>query len=99
MIQPPKSGHYGAEAPVRDRLSPYRLLVYLLYMEDSAMVEPLGNLKIRLNTGEASRYFTMRSVVLWQQLFWLQDAGLVEKVDRGRKRGQAIITLLPVTRG
>jgi hypothetical protein len=99
MINFPATGHHGEEAPTRDRLSPYRLLVYLLYLEDSPMVEPLGELKVRLFTAQAARHFNMRNAALWEQLFWLEDAKLIKKVDRERKRGTAIIQLVEVKRG
>ncbi len=99
MIKFPATGSHGTEAPIRDRLSPYRLLVYLLYLEDSPIIEPIGDQKVRIHTAAAARLFEMRVSTLWEQLFWLEDAKLIKKVDRERKRGTAIITLLEVQRG
>lgn len=78
--------------PIRNRLIPFRILSYLLYSKaEWISVGKDGQLDIV--TGEAARELRLTSTKFWESLYWLEDAQLVEKVSKGRKRGVAHISL------
>ncbi len=83
--------------PQKDRLVPYKLLVYMLYASSSSFpaMQVLEPGRVRLKTGPASRMLKMKIVQLWEALYWLESAGMVLKVEKEHKRGTAIITLTP----
>lgn len=83
--------------PTKDRLVPYKLLAYLLYSGPRPWLQPLGGSRVRLRTGEASRFFRLKSSLLWQALYWLEEHELLEEVAKERKRGTAVLTLKPST--
>ena len=84
--------------PLKTRLIPYKVLGYLLYAEDREWLTPLGDGRVRIQTGEASRFFKQKSANFWEALYWLEQFKLVVKVEKERKKGSAIIHLVPVNR-
>ena len=81
---------------IRERLVPYRILAYMLYAPTASTewLSSAGTDKVRVSTGEASRSLRMRNAQLWEALYWLRDNQLIVDVEKERKRGSAIITLL-----
>jgi hypothetical protein len=84
---------------IRERLVPYRILAYMLYANPEALewLSSAGTDKVRVSTGDASRALRMRNAQLWDALYWLRDNQLILDVEKERKRGSAIITLLQPT--
>jgi hypothetical protein len=82
----------------RERLIPYRLLAYLLYAEDAPWIAPVGKRTVRLFTGDAARTLKLKVSLLWEALYWLKKAGLVESVAKEEKRGMALIVLKAPTK-
>jgi hypothetical protein len=82
---------------IRERLIPYRILAYLLYSQTSTWLERQGQGRVRLSTGPASRFLRLKSSLLWEALFWLQEKELVAAVVKEDKRGYALITLKGVS--
>ena len=76
---------------IRDRLIPYRILVYL-YESEAEWLEKLAPGKIRIKTGPASRAFYCTSAQFWDALRWLRDQKLI-KIQREAVRGVTIIKL------
>lgn len=83
--------------PTRDRLLPYKVLSYLLYTNGKPWLSPLGERKVRLVTGDAARFFRIKTTNLWDALYWLEKSGLVT-VEKEKKRGSALIQLKEVSR-
>lgn len=77
----------------RQRNMPYRILAYLLYSGPKDWLEVLGDGKVRVHTGPASRFLKIKNVDLWERLHWLADNGLLVSVRKERMRGSAIVFL------
>ncbi len=87
-----------AGKPIRNRVFPYQVLGYLLYMPDNDWCMTLDDLTLRLKTGAASRFFRCKISRLWEALYWLEQANLIQAVVKERKVGTVIIRLRPVKR-
>lgn len=87
-----------AASPIKDRLVPYKILGYLLYTEDKLWLETLGNGRVRLITGEAARFFRLKTSLLWEALYWLEKFKLITSVEKERKKGSVLITLREISR-
>lgn len=81
--------------PIKDRLTPYRLLAFLLYSPTQAShwIERIDNNQVRIYTGPCSRTFRLKIADIWQHIYWLEEQGLLEKVRKEKKRGTAVIRL------
>ena len=84
---------------IRQRLIPYRILAYLLYAPegDIPWIESISDDEVRVSTGDASRDLRLKNTNLWDALYWLEEAMLVKSVKKEKKRGSAVIKLLPPT--
>lgn len=86
----------------KDRLLPYKLLAYLLYSPPADGLEEnkemwfsrLPDGKLLVNTGHCARAVKMKSDLLWKAFYWLNDNNLII-IEKTRKRGEAIVTLIP----
>ncbi len=81
--------------PIRNRLIPYRILVYTLYTPEESVpwLERISEDEVRLITGPASRVLRMKISALREAIYWLLDQKLVEEVNPERKRGTLLIKL------
>ena len=77
----------------KDRLVPYKLLVYLLYGQGLDWLQQLEDGKVRVITGPAARALRLKSTNLWIALYWLEEQKLVKYVKKEQKRGQVIVAL------
>ncbi len=84
---------------IRERLIPYRLLAYLLYARPIELewLSSAGDKKVRVSTGPASRELRMRNAQLWEALYWLHEQGLIKQVEKEKKKGTALVTLIQPT--
>lgn len=87
-----------AGKPIRNRVFPYQVLGYLLYMPDNDWCMTIDDLTLRLKTGPASRFLRVKISRLWEALYWLEQAQLIKAVVKERKVGTVIIHLRPVKR-
>ncbi len=83
--------------PTRDRLLPYKVLSYLLYTQGKTWLSPLGEHKVRLVTGDAARFFRVKTTNLWDAMYWLEKAGLL-KIEKEKKRETASVHLKELDR-
>lgn len=93
----PQTPTPGKTGP-KDRLLPYKVLGYLLYAEDRPWLVNKKDSTVRLITGDAARFFRLRTAQLWEALYWLEQFKLIAKVEKERKKGSAIIHLVPSNR-
>lgn len=69
--------------PVRDRLIPYRILVFLLYGNASWRVQ-LESGEQQLAIGPASRHFRITVARMRDQLQWLHAQGFLTTLETDR---------------
>lgn len=82
---------------IRERLIPYRILVYLLYAptEHVNWLEITSVDTVRVYTGPASRALGMRIGDLRAAIRWLKSKDLIISYNTERKRGTMIVKFAP----
>jgi hypothetical protein len=80
---------------IKDKLTPYRVFSYILYMptENSDWLDKVSPDQVRIHTGPCARQFRLKLSQLWDYLFWMEQQGLLGKVQKDKKRGSAVLTL------
>lgn len=83
---------------IKERLVPYRLLAYLLYIPAASWLEVKEKGVVRVNTADMARFFKLKNTSLWDGLNWLERQELVVSVSKEKKRGYATIILKELSR-
>lgn len=78
---------------IKQRLLPYRVLAYLLYVPHAPWLVKVSPGVIKIKTAEAARFLKIKNNILWDAFRWLEQQELVVSVNKEARRGTAIITL------
>lgn len=78
---------------IKERLIPYRVLAYLLYLTPGSWVEKNQPGVVRVKTAVAARALRMKSSAFWETLRWLERQHLITSIKKENRKGQALVTL------